>query len=164
LKNGNLPARKSRCLVQKCILLPKVCNKPVRLILSFLRRRFFYYDLKLGNNYEACQGSLQSRGITQNRPTMELETLTLTKGLVASISMSNVLSREKKQQAIALAKLGWPLRRIEQATGIRRETAGDHPHIVLAFQFAENLIDDKYLPCARAPFVRSQIEGNTSGG
>ena len=33
-------------------------------------------------------------------------------------------SEEKKQQVIALGKLGWPLRRIEQATGVRRETAG----------------------------------------
>ena len=38
--------------------------------------------------------------------------------------MSNVLSEEKKQQVIALGKLGWPLRRIERATGVRRETAG----------------------------------------
>jgi transposase len=30
----------------------------------------------------------------------------------------------KKQQVIALGKLGWTLRRIEQATGVRRETAG----------------------------------------
>jgi len=37
--------------------------------------------------------------------------------------MSNALSEEKKQQVIALGKLGWPLRRIEQATGVRRETA-----------------------------------------
>jgi transposase len=32
--------------------------------------------------------------------------------------------RLKKQQVIALGKLGWALRRIEQATGVRRETAG----------------------------------------
>jgi hypothetical protein len=38
--------------------------------------------------------------------------------------MSNVFSEEKKQQVVALGKLGWPLRRIEQATGVRRETAG----------------------------------------
>jgi hypothetical protein len=37
--------------------------------------------------------------------------------------MSNALSEDKKQQVIALGKLGWPLRRIEQATGVRRETA-----------------------------------------
>jgi len=38
--------------------------------------------------------------------------------------MSNVLSEEKKQQVIALGRLGWPLRRIEHETGVRRETAG----------------------------------------
>ena len=38
--------------------------------------------------------------------------------------MSNVLSDEKRQQILALGRLGWPLRRIEQATGVRRETAG----------------------------------------
>ena len=37
--------------------------------------------------------------------------------------MANVLSDEKKQQVIALGRLGWPLRRIQQATGVRRETA-----------------------------------------
>ena len=36
--------------------------------------------------------------------------------------MSNVLSEEKRQQVIALGRLGWPLRRIEKETGIRRET------------------------------------------
>jgi transposase len=37
--------------------------------------------------------------------------------------MSNVLSDEKRQQVIALGRIGWTLRRIEQATGVRRETA-----------------------------------------
>src|SRR5512145_3078957 len=37
--------------------------------------------------------------------------------------MANVLSDEKKQQVVALGRLGWPLRRIEDATGVRRETA-----------------------------------------
>jgi transposase len=36
--------------------------------------------------------------------------------------VSNVLSEEQKQQIIALGRLGWSLRRIEQITGIRRET------------------------------------------
>jgi hypothetical protein len=40
--------------------------------------------------------------------------------------MSNVLSDEKKQQVIALGKLGWSLRRIEEATGVRRETASGY--------------------------------------
>jgi hypothetical protein len=43
---------------------------------------------------------------------------------VAFVGMSNVLSEAKKQQVIALGRLGWPLRRIEQETGVRRETAG----------------------------------------
>jgi transposase len=38
-------------------------------------------------------------------------------------NVSNVLSDEKRQQVIALGQLGWPLRRIEKATGVRRETA-----------------------------------------
>ncbi|HKZ79114.1 MAG TPA: IS21 family transposase [Pyrinomonadaceae bacterium] len=40
--------------------------------------------------------------------------------------MSNVLSDEKRQQIIALGRLGWSLRRIEEATGVRRETAGSY--------------------------------------
>ncbi|HET9220199.1 MAG TPA: IS21 family transposase [Terriglobia bacterium] len=40
--------------------------------------------------------------------------------------MSNVLSDDKKHQVIALGKLGWTLRRIEQATGVRRETASQY--------------------------------------
>ncbi len=37
--------------------------------------------------------------------------------------MANVLSEQKRQQVIALGRLKWPLRRIEAATGVRRETA-----------------------------------------
>jgi hypothetical protein len=37
--------------------------------------------------------------------------------------MSNVLSEEQKQQVLALGRLGWSMRRIEQETGIYRETA-----------------------------------------
>ena len=40
--------------------------------------------------------------------------------------MSNVLNEEKKQQIIALGRLGWSLRRIQEATQIRRETAGGY--------------------------------------
>jgi transposase len=40
--------------------------------------------------------------------------------------MSNVLSDEKRQQILALGRLGWTLRRIEQATGVRRETAANY--------------------------------------
>src|SRR6266545_3195485 len=38
--------------------------------------------------------------------------------------MANLLSDAKKQQVIALGQLGWTLRRIQAATGVRRETAG----------------------------------------
>ena len=38
----------------------------------------------------------------------------------------NVLTEEKKQQVIALGRLGWSLRRIQQATRIRRETAANY--------------------------------------
>ncbi len=41
-----------------------------------------------------------------------------------SADMANILSDAKKQQVIALGQLGWTLRRIEAATGVRRETAG----------------------------------------
>ena len=40
--------------------------------------------------------------------------------------MANVLSDEKKQQVIALGRLGWSLRRIQGATGVRRETAAGY--------------------------------------
>jgi transposase len=40
--------------------------------------------------------------------------------------MSNVLSDDKRQQIITLGRLGWSLRRIEQATGVRRETASTY--------------------------------------
>jgi transposase len=40
--------------------------------------------------------------------------------------MANILSDAKKQQVIALGRLGWTLRRIEAATGVRRETAGTY--------------------------------------
>jgi transposase len=40
--------------------------------------------------------------------------------------MSNVLADDKKQQVLALGRLGWSLRRIEQATGVRRETASGY--------------------------------------
>src|ERR1022692_4674429 len=40
--------------------------------------------------------------------------------------MGNVLNEEKKQQVIALGRLGWSLRKIQKATGVRRETAADY--------------------------------------
>src|SRR5229473_5603323 len=40
--------------------------------------------------------------------------------------MSNVLDHEKQQQILALGRLGWTLRRIEEVTGIRRETVSGY--------------------------------------
>src|SRR4030095_9078256 len=36
--------------------------------------------------------------------------------------MSNVLEHSKQQQILALGRLGWTLSRIQEATGVRRET------------------------------------------
>ena len=47
-------------------------------------------------------------------------------GLRPTAGMSNVLSDEKKQQVLALGRLGWALRRIEAATGVRRETSSGY--------------------------------------
>ena len=40
--------------------------------------------------------------------------------------MSNVLSEDKRQQVLALGRLGWSLRRIEEAISVRRETASGY--------------------------------------
>ena len=45
--------------------------------------------------------------------------------------MSHVLSREKREQVIALGRLGWSLRRIERATGVRRDV-GRRPASIFA--------------------------------
>jgi transposase len=37
--------------------------------------------------------------------------------------MANILGDDTQQQVLALGRLGWPLRRIQAATGVRRETA-----------------------------------------
>ena len=42
------------------------------------------------------------------------------RGHVPSVDVSNVLSEEKKQQVIALGRLGWSLRKIQKTTGVRR--------------------------------------------
>src|SRR5439155_7148042 len=54
------------------------------------------------------------------------ETLTWAVGCTPAAGMGNVLSAEKRQQVIALGRLGWSLRRIEEATGVRRETASTY--------------------------------------
>ncbi len=43
--------------------------------------------------------------------------------MCSCVAMGNVLDPNKQQQVVALGRLGWSLRRIEQETGVRRETA-----------------------------------------
>ena len=40
--------------------------------------------------------------------------------------MSNILDTDKQQQILGLGRLGWTLRRIEEATGVRRETVSTY--------------------------------------
>jgi hypothetical protein len=44
--------------------------------------------------------------------------------------MANVLNNEKKQQILALGQLGWSLRRIQEATHVRRETISTYMKVV----------------------------------
>ena len=50
----------------------------------------------------------------------------MTRGRLPSVDVSNVLNEEKKQQVLALGRLGWSLRKIQKTTGVRRETAADY--------------------------------------
>ena len=52
--------------------------------------------------------------------------MTKLRGLLFASRMGNVLSEEKRQQVIALGKLGWTVRRIEAALDVRRETASKY--------------------------------------
>ena len=49
--------------------------------------------------------------------------MTLAGNACSYAGMSNVLADDKHQQILGLGRLGWTLRRIEEATGVRRETA-----------------------------------------
>lgn len=46
--------------------------------------------------------------------------------MVSLVRMSNVLDKQKQHDVVALGRLGWSLRRIETATGVRRETVGEY--------------------------------------
>lgn len=53
--------------------------------------------------------------------------MTAAGGSVASRNTANVLKDEKKQQIIALGRLGWSLRKIQKATQVRGETISAYP-------------------------------------
>src|SRR5918995_7405460 len=46
--------------------------------------------------------------------------------MAPSRPMSKVLDQHRQQQIVALGRLGWSLRRIEETTGVRRETASEY--------------------------------------
>jgi hypothetical protein len=92
------------------VALRRICMSWVRDVDDFLNKAYVVTQIR-------------PSVVTPNPAMSESGTLTPTRALIGSVGMSNVLSEEKKQQVIALGKLGWPLRRIEQATGVRRETA-----------------------------------------
>jgi transposase len=52
--------------------------------------------------------------------------LTKAGDLWSRAGMANVLSQDRRQQVVALGRLGWSLRRIEAETGVRRETASGY--------------------------------------
>jgi transposase len=52
--------------------------------------------------------------------------LTRTWDVVSLVRMSNVLDKQKQYEIVALGRVGWSLRRIEAATGVRRETVGEY--------------------------------------
>ena len=51
--------------------------------------------------------------------------------------MSNVLNEEKQKQVVALGQLGWSLRKIEKATGVRRFPRGQTEGLAFALERGE---------------------------
>ena len=52
--------------------------------------------------------------------------MTKARDLWSRAGMANVLSQDRRQQVVALGRLGWSLRRIEAETRVRRETASGY--------------------------------------
>ncbi|MCY4582720.1 MAG: IS21 family transposase, partial [Chloroflexi bacterium] len=73
--------------------------------------------------------------------------------------MSNVLAEDKRQQILALGRLGWSLRRIERATGVRRETASNY------LKAAGVVVRGRGRPPARSakPAISSEVSTDSSG-
>ena len=72
--------------------------------------------------------------------------------------MSNVLTEDKRQQVLALGRLGWSLRRIERATGVRRETASGY------LKTAGVVVRSRGRPSARPanPAISSEVSTDPS--
>jgi len=75
-----------------------------------------------------CGVARDSRfGDRLNQPMVNItRDLILTRGAIPSVSMSQCFERRKKQQVIALGRLGWSLRKIQKATGVHRTTAAEY--------------------------------------
>ncbi len=73
--------------------------------------------------------------------------------------MSNVLAEEKRQQILALGRLGWSLRQIERATGVRRETASNY------LRAAGVVVRGRGRPPAHPakPAISSEVSTDSSG-
>jgi transposase len=71
--------------------------------------------------------------------------------------MANVLSETKRDQVVALGRLGWTLRRIEEATGVRRETAS-------TYLKAAGIAVRQPGGWGRRPFPKPAIETSTDSG
>ena len=52
--------------------------------------------------------------------------MTKAEGLWSTAGMSNVLDNEQQHRILTLGRLGWSLRRIEEATTVRRETISEY--------------------------------------
>ena len=72
--------------------------------------------------------------------------------------MSNVLAEDKLQQVLALGRLGWSLRRIERATGVRRETASGY------LKAAGEVVRGRGRPAERPakPAISSEVSADSS--
>src|SRR5438309_590880 len=68
--------------------------------------------------------------------------------------MSNVLGDTKQQQVLALGRLGWSLRRIEEATAVRRATPAEARVIITTAPGEEGQVD-----YGDGPMVRDRSTG-----
>jgi hypothetical protein len=72
--------------------------------------------------------------------------------------MSNVLDHEKQQQILALGRLGWTLRSIEEATGIRRETVSGYLRAAgVAVRIRRRRISFRTIICRLLAFTATDV-------
>ncbi len=69
-----------------------------------------------------CRSTKSAEDPPENRPSLAARHIEWMGRKLSSVLVSDVLNDEKKQQAIALGRLGWSLRQIQQPIGVRRET------------------------------------------